>query len=292
MRRTHPIDQTIPISSRITMLPRYSTWALTGAAILLTCLAACKPSPARSASDSLTVLAAVSLTSVLSDIGKAFNAAHPSVNLQISFGASNQLRIQLEHGASGDLFVSADRRQMDAAVAAGIVDPTSVRVIASNTVALIVPKSNRAGITGITDLMRPGLRIVVADPAVPLGHATRLMLERAVKIPSIGPPFVAAFEHATVSREENAAAVVAKIALNEGDAAIAYASDASGPHSGDVIVLPLPDSIVVRTDILAARTSRAVNHPLADEFIAFLCSDASSRAFISHYFHTPDSKAP
>src|SRR5690606_6670993 len=64
----------------------------------------------------LRVLAAASLADAFRDIGAAFEAANPGTVVEFSFGGSNQLRIQLENGGPGDVFASADRKQMDAAV--------------------------------------------------------------------------------------------------------------------------------------------------------------------------------
>ena len=75
-----------------------------------------------------------------------------------------------------------------------------------------------------------------------MGNYTRLMLEKAAQS-TLGPSAVRAIESNIVSREENVAAVVAKVALGEADAGFAYASDAAGSSAPNLTVIPLPPEL-------------------------------------------------
>ena len=55
----------------------------------------------------LTILAAASLTDVCNEIKTEYEAAHPNVTLNFSYGASGALQTQIEEGAPADLFFSA-----------------------------------------------------------------------------------------------------------------------------------------------------------------------------------------
>src|SRR5688500_6323456 len=62
-------------------------------------LAAAVPSQlAAPASGELTVFAAASLTDAFKEVGAAFEAANPGSKVAFNFGASTQLRTQLEQG--------------------------------------------------------------------------------------------------------------------------------------------------------------------------------------------------
>ncbi|MGH7133001.1 MAG: molybdate ABC transporter substrate-binding protein [Phycisphaerales bacterium] len=248
----------------------------------------CEKKPAASGSNQLTVLAAASLADAFREVGAAFEATALSTKVEFSFGGSNQLRTQLENGASGGVFASADRKQMDAAVVSKVVDASTVRVFARNRLALIVPKSNPAGIKSLSDLARPGLKIVVADKAVPVGNYTRQMLAKAGEASEFGPSFVSAFDANTVSREENVAAVVAKIALNEADAGIAYASDAAGSNGPKLTVLLLPAALEQQAEYVCAVITRAPDPKLAQRFIDFLVSKDASAILSKRGFMGPD----
>lgn len=241
--------------------------------------------PTASNSRTLTILAAASLADAFKEIGTTFESANPGVRVEFSFAGSNQLRTQLENGAKGDAFASADRKQMDAATKSKVIDPASVRVFALNRLALIVPKANRAGITSLNDLARPGLKIVVADKAVPVGNYTRLMLENA------DPALAKAFEANVVSREENVAAVVAKVALDEADAGIAYVSDATGKNAAKLTVLPIPAELDQRAEYVIALTASPADAALARTFLDAVTSPAGQASLKKHGFSVPHDAA-
>lgn len=250
---------------------RHPTLLASFLAIALVWCCACESKPNPKAAK-VRVLAAASLADAFREVGPLFESAHPGVKVEFSFGGSNQLRTQLENGGPGDVFVSADRKQMDAASASRVVDPATVKVFVHNRLALIVPKENRAGIRTVADLARPGLKIVVADKAVPAGNYTRLMLDQAARLAGMGPSVVQGIEANIVSREENVAAVVAKIALNEADAGIAYASDAAGDNGAKLTVIALPPELEERAEYLAAVTGRSSDPALGAKFVEFLVS--------------------
>jgi molybdate transport system substrate-binding protein len=240
----------------------------------------------------LTVLAASSLADAFREIGDLYTQSAPARQIEFAFAGSNQLRLQLEHGAPGDVFVSADRKQMDAAAAAKTIDPATIRVLVRNRLAIVVPRENPARIQTLADLRRERLKIVVADKSVPVGNYTRLMLEKAAAATDFGPSFVAAFDANTVSREENVAAVIAKVALGEADAGIAYASDAAGANAAKLHVLPIPDPLDQRAEYVVAITSRAADPAAARDFLDFLRTRPAAQLLQKRGFLVPESIAP
>ena len=64
-------------------------------------------SSSASATGSIRVLAAASLTESFTTIGKQFEAAHPGTKVTFSFGASSDLAQQAVNGAPADVFASA-----------------------------------------------------------------------------------------------------------------------------------------------------------------------------------------
>ena len=257
-------------------------------------LAACDKKPNEPASQppaptaKLTVLAAASLSDAFREIGAAFESTNPGTKVEFSFAGSNQLRTQLENGSPGDVFASADRKQMDTAIASKVVDAATSRVFSHNQLVVIVPRSNPAKIESLADLARPSLKIIVADKAVPVGNYTRLLLDNAAKDTALGERFVAAFDASTVSREQSVAAVVAKIALAEADAAIAYASDAKGASADKLIAIPIATSLAPRAYYLIAATSRATDPKLAAKFIEFILSPQGRDVLSNRGFTPPE----
>ncbi len=99
------------------------------AALVLTLsfLCACAtnaPGPASAIPSSprtLTVFAAASLTEAFGEIAADFETSHPGVDISLNFAGSNTLRAQIEAGAQADVFASANAKEMETLVAAGLV---------------------------------------------------------------------------------------------------------------------------------------------------------------------------
>src|SRR5690349_20870133 len=70
--------------------------------------AACSSSdPKAAGSQNLTVFAAASLTGTFTELGKAFEAAHPGTRVTFNFGSSATLAQQITQGAPADVFAAA-----------------------------------------------------------------------------------------------------------------------------------------------------------------------------------------
>jgi molybdate transport system substrate-binding protein len=155
----------------------------------------------------LTVFAAASLTDVLPKID-----ARP----RYGFAGSDSLAFQIQQGAPADVFAAASPKYPDLLYKQGLVQKPIQ--FATNTLVLIVPKSNPAGIRKVDDLAKPGVKLVVGDPAVPVGSYTRTVLG------NLG--ISAAVLKNVVSQETDVRSVLAKVALGEADAGFVYVTDA------------------------------------------------------------------
>jgi molybdate transport system substrate-binding protein len=87
----------------------------------------------------VTVYAAASLTNVLGELAKTYEASH-GVKTKFSFAASGALAKQIEAGAPADLFISADTKWMDYLDGKGKIDRSSRVNLVGNTLVLIAPK--------------------------------------------------------------------------------------------------------------------------------------------------------
>ena len=86
---------------------------------------------------SLVIMAASSLTDVLTDIGEKFKESHPDVKLAFNFDGSQRLRTQLLLGAQADIFISADWKQAKDLENANLV-LTKAKPFAYNKLSIIV----------------------------------------------------------------------------------------------------------------------------------------------------------
>lgn len=232
----------------------------------------------------LTVLAAASLAETFTELGQAFEREHPQVRPIFSFAGSNQLRGQLEHGAPGDLFASANTKEIRNALEANVVDPQSVRTFARNSLAAIVPAQNPAALVDLRDLAKPGVKVLIADPAVPVGNYTVKMLELMAADPGYGPAFRDAVMANVRSREENVKAVLAKVRVGEGDVGFVYHSDAHSVPPSVIHTLPIPEAFNQTAEYPIAVTSQCKQPEVARLFIDFLLSAKGQDIMTRHGF--------
>jgi molybdate transport system substrate-binding protein len=221
----------------------------------------------------LTVFATASLTDAFTEIGAAFEQAHPRVRVTFNFAASSALRAQLEQGARADVFASADQVQMDRARGAGTIEGAE-QVFAKNRLVVIYPAGNPGRIAALTDLARPGLKLVLTDAAVPIGAYARAALERMAADPAFGPGFDQKVLANLRSEEANVRAVVTKVQLGEADAGIVYASDVTPAVAGAVRTLDIPDRFNTLATYPIARVRDAPNRAAARAFIDFVRAPA------------------
>jgi molybdate transport system substrate-binding protein len=170
-------------------------------------------------SSPLTIYAAASLT----DVFRSFDGAQ-----RYSFAGSNTLETQIRNGAPTDLFASAAPLNTQRLYRQGLVEKPVT--FTSNRLALIVPKANPADIASIYDLGRKPVKLVVANPAVPVGAYTRTVL-RKLGLSSVLSK--------VVSQETDVRAVTGKVALGQADAGFVYVTDARAVRD-QVTVIRIP----------------------------------------------------
>ena len=226
-------SRAIDVPARIPGRSRARRTALAGAFLALaTIVASCSGAadPPAPSSAHIIVFAAASLTRVLQAADAAFESSHPGVTLTVSAGASSALRVQIEQGAPADVFLSADTINAQALVTDRLTSGPAIP-FAGNELTMIVPVANPAHLSSPADLARPGIRIVAAGPQVPITKYAVQVVGKLAEQPGYGPDFAARYAANVVSHEDDVSAVVAKVALGEGDAAIVYETDArSSPH--------------------------------------------------------------
>ena len=191
-------------------------------------------SAATTAATTLTIYGAASLKAVLAAIKTAYEGDHPGTSLTISTDSSSALEAKIELGARADVFLSADTTNPQKLVAAGLA-PGGVTKFAGNLLTVVVPGSNPAGIQSPADLARPGLKIVAAGDAVPITKYATQLVANLARQPGYPADFGAAYTRNVVSKEDNVAAVVAKVVLRRSAAAW---SGANPEREVDVLLLP------------------------------------------------------
>ena len=199
----------------------------------------------------LTIYAAASLTEV-------FKTLDPAQNY--SFAGSNALETQIRNGAPADVFASAAPLNTQRLFKAGLVGKPVT--FTANRLALIVPRSNPAGIKSIYDLRSKPVKLVVAAPAVPVGGYTLTVLRKMGLSSVLGK---------VVSRESDVKAVTGKVALGQADAGFVYVTDAR-PVSDQVSVIGIPAWAQPRVRCEIAVVSKSSNKAAARAWVKMVLS--------------------
>lgn len=230
--------------------------------------------------DTLHVFAAASLTESFKEVGAAFEKAHPGDTVELNFAGSQILRTQIEQGAPADVFASADLPQLEPLRRAGVIGP--YRIFAHNRLVVVVPASHPK-VHRLQDLARPGIRVIVAGPTVPVGRYTAQVETKMNASGLYGDDFSARVAVNTVSQETNVRAVLAKVALGEADAGFVYLTDAATAR-GRVRTLPIPARLNVVAIYPIAVVTRSPAREKAGEFMAAVLSPAGQAVLQHHGF--------
>ena len=185
-------------------------------ALFLFCACGKQDSTSRIA-ENLTVSAAISLKDAFDEIGIAFQAK-TGKKINFNYSASGALQQQIENGAPVDVLASAGEKQMDALARSGLIEPSTRRNFARNSLVLITPKDSKLDIKTFDDLTKPDVRkIAVGNPkTVPAGEYAEESLTKMSLQSSLQAKLILA---------ENVRQVLDYVARGEVDAGIVYASD-------------------------------------------------------------------
>jgi molybdate transport system substrate-binding protein len=257
-----------------------SLFTLCSLLLTLTLPTACASPP--SASQTLTVFAAASLTEAFTEIGEDFEAAHPGVAVAFNFGGSQNLRTQLEQGAVADVFAPASQEEMEAALAAGLVASDTVQVFLTNQLVVILPADNPGRVEALGDLARPGLKLTLAAADVPVGRYALQALEKLEA--RYGAGFKDEVLAHVVSQEDNVRQIVAKVRLGEADAGIVYRSDAVA--APELKTIAIPDEFNVTAPYSLAALASAPHPQLARALVDYVLS-SEGQATLKKWGFTP-----
>jgi molybdate transport system substrate-binding protein len=239
--------------------------------------------PARNAT-SLVVFAAASLSEAFTTIGERFEAAH-GVKVTFNFAGSQQLAQQLAGGASADVFASANQKEMDKAIKAGVVRPGTDEIFARNRLVVITPKERNGKVTQLQDLAKSGLRLVLAAEQVPAGQYAQQVLDKMSRDAAFGVDFKMKVNRNVVSKEENVRAVVTKVSLGEADAGIVYVSDVTNKVSGQIETITIPAQF---NQLAAYPLAPTLKPPMGDEmakaFVVYVLGPEGQRTLADNAF--------
>jgi molybdate transport system substrate-binding protein len=214
--------------------------------------------------ETLTILAASSLTDAFGQLGKTFERQNSGTTVKTSLGASSDLLTQIQQGAPADVFASAAEEEMNTAVKDGLVSGKPV-VFAKNREIIMVPKDNPANIKSLEDLSKPNIKLVLAAKDVPAADYAVEILGKANKV--YGSNFKKDVLSNVVSREADVRASVNRVVVGDADATFGYASDYTPDIRDKVKVIPIPPTLNIIATYPIATLKDAKEPALAKKWV-------------------------
>ncbi len=142
---------------------------------------------------------------------------------------------------------------MTKATTANLVSGTPVD-FASNTLTIVTPPGNSAGVTSFADLAKPGLNVVVCAPQVPCGAATASVETNT------------GVDLSPVSEENSVTDVLGKVSSGQADAGLVYVTDAKNA-AGKVTEVGFSEAAAVVNLYPIATLTASTRPELAARFV-------------------------
>jgi molybdate transport system substrate-binding protein len=220
----------------------------------------------------LDVSAAASLRQAFTRYGRELG----STRARFSFAGSDALAAQIEQGIRPDVFAAANTKLPDELLAKGLVDKPVV--FAANRLVLAVPASSR--IATLANVERPGVRVALGAPTVPVGAYTAKLL--AALSPAARQRLLAN----VVDREPDVTGIVGKLSEGAVDAGFLYATDVKAA-GGRLRAIALPPALQPQVAYGVAVVKGGAHEARARAFVAGLLHGAGRRELLRSGFLAP-----
>lgn len=233
----------------------------------------------------LVVFAAASMTETLNQIKTDYEAQHKDITLTYNFDSSGTLKTQIQEGATCDVFISAAQKQMDQLDASkdNTTNPEQLDFINSdsrmdlleNKVVLVVPENNPKNINSFDDLkskLESGdVLLAMGNSDVPVGQYTQKILQYW------GLDEKALADAGEITYGSNVKEVTTQVSEGSADCGVVYYTDAYS--AGLKIVGEATEEMCGKTIYPAAVMKNSEHPEQAQEFLAYLSSDAAAKVF-------------
>lgn len=229
----------------------------------------------RKAEVELHILAAASMTDVLTEISEQYEKEHEHVNFVFSFDSSGTLKAQIEEGAPVDIFISAATKQMDELSAGGFMKKESIVKLLENKVVLIQPQDAKTELTSFEDVATEKVSMVaIGNSDVPVGQYT----EQIYKNLGLWEKIEKKANLATNVRQ-----VLDWVATKNAECGIVYATDAMIERDVKVIC-EAPDGVCDEIVYPAGIVKTSEHSKEAARFMEYLQTDEVKAVFTKYGF--------
>lgn len=232
-------------------------------------------SDTESAQRELHISAAISLSEALEELKDLFEIEF-DVTLIFYFGGSGKLAQQIEQGAPGDVYISANEEWMDMLIEKNLVEKDSYTPIVGNRLVFI----SRIDVTLEKDnlhvLSSPAIKqIAIGHPdTVPAGYYAKMALENSDLWDSVEEKMIYTQDVRQVATY-----------VETGNAEVGFTYESDLIHAENVEVLSYVDESLYEPIIYPGAIRTDANEvELAEQFLQFLTTERAQEVFKKHGF--------
>lgn len=228
--------------------------------------------------ESMMVLAAASLTDVLTEIKSEYEQYQDEYTLDFSFDSSGTLKTQIEQGVDADVFLSASPLPVEELVQGGFILKEQVFDLLQNEIVLISNQEIANPMDSFEELVTSDEVEMIATcmAEVPIGQYTIQLYENM----GLAEELASKANYASNVRQ-----VLDWVASGNIPYGIVYATDAAIEEDVKVQAVADPslyDQVVYQAAVLES----SINQEAAEAFLEFLQSDAAKQLFEKYGFET------
>ena len=244
----------------------------------------------------IQVFIAASLNTVMSEIAEKYQEEHPDVKIIFNADSSGKLMTQIEEGYACDIFFSAAQKQMNQLEEEGLLVEGTRHNVVNNQVCVVSRKDSGTKVTGLESL-KDAESIALADGSVPVGKYTRQALMALGILPEtedVSKVSTAEVSEALggveISEQGNVSKVLLAVAEASCEVGTTYYSDTYGYEDQIDILEKVPydltGNVIYPVSLVINEEADENQKAAAEDFEAFILSDAAKAIFEAYYFDT------
>ena len=190
-----------------------------------------------------------------------------NVTVDVHYASSGEIFGAVAAGQPCDVLIPGAEKYTEDALKNGWVIEDTITKLVLHVPVIAVPKGNPANVTGLKDLVRPGVRVAIGDPKAPaIGRVAKKMLHKA------GIWDQAAHNIEVLVPTVNQ--LIIYVALKQVDAAIIWGDLVTWAEGkGKLDVIPIEKQYNIIKTIPTAVCTNSANKDLAYKFNDYIASD-------------------
>ena len=225
----------------------------------------------QASSGKIQVFAAASLNNAGADLEKAYEAANPGVDITFVYEGSAKLVTQIEQGATPDMLITADTKNMDKAKKLDEFSGSDSTVLVTNKLVLVTAEGNPGKINSLDDLKTTEGVVAVCKEDVPCGTLAHEELKK----------HDITLKNATT--EGKVTDVATKVSTGNADAGFIYTTDLAAAKKKGANLGSIELTDVEPNEYPAALSKTGSSSEAAKKFNEWLKTSDEAKKILSDY---------